>query len=242
LDLRCNLHILGRAFATLRRNLLGTISHVATRDAVTALTFDDGPDPEYTPRLLQILERHQARATFFMLGEKAHRYPALVQRAVQAGHAIGNHSWDHPIFPEISRRERRAQIRACAKAIAPYGQRLFRPPHGYLDMASRLDTLWLGYRVITWNVVVDDWCSLDTDWMAERLMSQIGPGSVILLHDGLCDSEGDQYLDRGPMLKAVDILLENLGPRFRFVTIPELLRYGQPQRANLFWEPYSSPT
>src|SRR6266849_2574451 len=111
--------ILRGAFAAVARNLIGTIAHVATRDAVAALTFDDGPHPEYTPRLLQILERHQARATFFMLGEKAHRYPELVQRVAQAGHAIGNHSWDHPVFPEISRRERRDQIRACAKAIDP---------------------------------------------------------------------------------------------------------------------------
>jgi peptidoglycan/xylan/chitin deacetylase (PgdA/CDA1 family) len=83
------------------------------------MTFDDGPDPEYTPRLLDILKKYQVHATFFiMVGEAAHNHPKLVRQVAQAGHAVGNHSWDHPSFPLISGRERRAQIRACAEAIA----------------------------------------------------------------------------------------------------------------------------
>ncbi|MGH8754891.1 MAG: polysaccharide deacetylase family protein [Burkholderiales bacterium] len=124
--------------------MIGTITHVSTSDAVAALTFDDGPHPEFTRRLLDILDRYQARATFFIVGRSAQRYPELVKRIAQAGHALGNHSWDHPSFPYISRRERRLQIRACAKAIHPYGLKLFRPPYGNQSIASRLDALCIG--------------------------------------------------------------------------------------------------
>jgi peptidoglycan/xylan/chitin deacetylase (PgdA/CDA1 family) len=143
---------------------------VRTWDPVAALTFDDGPDPQRTPRILDILERYRARATFFMVGEAVQWYPELVRQVAQTGHAIGNHFWDHPSFPLITGRERRAQLRACAKAIAPYGQRVFRPPYGHQSVASRLDALWLGYQVVTWNVLAYDWLDHDADWMANRLV------------------------------------------------------------------------
>ena len=86
---------------------------------MVGLTFDDGPDPEYTPRLLEILHRHGARATFFMAGEAARQHPELVRQVAQAGHAIGNHGWDHPSFPFISRDERLAQMRTALKQSNP---------------------------------------------------------------------------------------------------------------------------
>ncbi len=214
--------------------MLGTITHVSTQDAVVGLTFDDGPHPEFTPRLLEILDRHQVRATFFMVGKVAQRHLELVRQVAQAGHAIGNHSWDHPSFPLITRRERYAQLRACAQAIAPYGQRLFRPPYGHQSVASRFDALVLGYQVVTWNVVAQDWLDRDANWIVNRVKERIRPGSIVLFHDALCDLEAEQYIDRGPMLAAVDMLLERLGDRFRFVTIPELLRHGCPQKRNWY--------
>ena len=163
-------------------------------------------------------------ATFFMLGESARKHPNVVQQVAEEGHAIGNHSWDHPSFPLISGRERRAQIRACASVIAPYGgQRLFRPPYGHQSVASRLDALWLGYPVVTWNVVAEDWCDRDADWMANRLVKQIRPGSVVVLHDAIYRSvQVVPQHDRQRMLTAIDMTLERLGDRFRFVTVPEL--------------------
>jgi len=120
--------IVYKVLAVAERHLMGIITHVETQEEVAALTFDDGPHPEYTPRLLEILERLQARATFFMVGEAAQRHREIVRRVADAGHAIGNHSWDHPSFPQITGRERREQIRPCERAIAPYGERIFRPP------------------------------------------------------------------------------------------------------------------
>jgi peptidoglycan/xylan/chitin deacetylase (PgdA/CDA1 family) len=155
-----------------------------------------------------------------------------VQRVAQTGHAIGYHSWDHPSFPLITGSERRAQLRACAKAIAPYGRRTFRPPCGPQCVASRLDALWLGYQVVTWNVLAYDWLDHDADWMANRLVRQIRPGSVILFHDTLYDFVEERCASREPMLEALNMLLEQVGDRFRFVTVPELLRHGCPQRRN----------
>jgi peptidoglycan-N-acetylglucosamine deacetylase len=225
------------------RNMMGTITHVLTQDPVAALTFDDGPHPEFTPRLLDILERHAAPATFFMLGEAAQRYPELVRRIAATGHAIGNHSWDHPSFPLITGRERREQIRACGQALLQYGQRLFRPPYGQQSAKSRLDALWLRYTVVTWSLEVGDWWDPDTGRMLELLLRRIRPGSIVLLHDSLarhpCASREPRlprqpYIDRQPMLEAVNAFLEKVSDHFHFITIPELLRQGHPQRQNWY--------
>jgi peptidoglycan/xylan/chitin deacetylase (PgdA/CDA1 family) len=225
-----------RLFNAVAWRMRGAITQVATQDSVVALTFDDGPHPESTPRLLDVLEKHGAHATFFMVGEAAQRYPDLVRRVAQAGHAIGNHSWDHSAFPLILGKERRAQLRACEKAIAPYGQRLFRPPCGYQSVASHLDAVLLGYRVVTWNVIAYDWLDHDAGWMADRMVNEVKPGSIILLHDVLYHFSEERYADRGPMIKAVDMLLERFGARLRFITVPELFQYGRLQRSDWHWE------
>ncbi len=210
--------------------LAGTIIGVETQNPVAALTFDDGPHPEYTLGLLEVLEKHNARATFFMIGEAAQRYPELVRRVAEAGHTIGNHSWDHMSFPSISRSTRLRQIRACARALAPYGERIMRPPYGHQTMASRLDALLLRYKVITWNVTAEDWLDHDADWMANRLISGIRPGCVVLLHDSLCKPRVKRAADRRPMHDAVNMVLEQLGHQYTFITVPALLQQGRPVR------------
>jgi peptidoglycan/xylan/chitin deacetylase (PgdA/CDA1 family) len=217
-----------KAFAAVLRRMTGTITHVETLQPVVALTFDDGPSPESTPRLLEILERHRVRATFFMIGEKAHSHPELVRSVAMHGHEVANHSWDHREFPLLTGRARRSQLRACARAIAPYGHRLFRPPWG-VSGAYHLDAFLLRYKIINWSVGADDWCSSDAALIADQLVSRIRPGSIVLLHDGLCSLD-DRYRDREPMLKAVEMALERLRGRFQFVTISELLRLGRSQR------------
>jgi peptidoglycan/xylan/chitin deacetylase (PgdA/CDA1 family) len=217
------------------QNLMGTVTEFASQDAV-ALTFDDGPHPKFTPRVLEILKVHKARATFFMIGELADRYPELVRQVAEAGHAVANHSWDHPSFPLISWRERRAQIRACERAIAPYGVRLFRPPYGHQDLASRLVAFFCGYQVVTWSVVAHDWIDHDATSIAERVMTLVRSGSVILLHDGLYDFSDERYTDRHATCEAVDKILSNLKSRFEFLTIPDMLRRGLAQRVTWYRE------
>jgi len=218
---------------------MGTVTHVATPSLVAALTFDDGPHPEFTPRLLDILESHQVRGTFFMLGEYAQQYPELVRRVAQGGHAIGNHSWDHASFPFISRRERQEQIKACQQALTPHGQLLFRPPYGEQNIVSYLDPRWLGYKVIGWNVEVGDWWDQDAHRMTDLLVKRLKPGSIIILHDALRQHPSakrrplvtrEPHVDREAMLEAVNRFLGQTANRYRFVTIPQLMQYGRPQR------------
>lgn len=225
-------NILHRAAARLKWSLVGTITRVSTSEPVAALTFDDGPDPEFTPRLLTILERFHAKATFFMIGEAARKYPHLVEAVARAGHSIGNHSWDHPSFPRISVREQWRQLRACEHALSAHGQKIFRPPFGHQTLKSRLVAGQLGYQVVTWSVVAMDWLDKDPEWMTGRVEKQIQPGSVILFHDSLYPVLDKRYIDRGPTLRAVELLLGQLGRRFQFVTIPQLLSRGQPQMTN----------
>jgi peptidoglycan/xylan/chitin deacetylase (PgdA/CDA1 family) len=219
------------------RSALGAVTRVVTEQRVAALTFDDGPHPEFTPRLLAILRRHEVRATFFMVGKAAARYPETVRRVAADGHTIGNHSWDHPSFPLISGRERRAQLRACATALAPYGHRLFRPPYGHLDLASRLDTIRCRHEVVGWSFGGEDWLDRDAAWMADRVVEVIRPGSIVVLHDALYHVLEEQYADRTPLLDAVDRFLGRLGTAFRFVSLPELLRAGTVRRRRSFSPP-----
>jgi len=216
----------------LHRRLLGTIISVATREPVVALTFDDGPHPDFTPRLLDILERHGARATFFMVGDSAQRFPEVVKLAAASGNALGVHSWDHPSFPLISSRERRAQIRSAARVLAPYASPLFRPPYGHQTLASSFDAWWLGYHVITWNATISDWEPHSADWFTERLSAQLHPGSIILLHDALYHTVEAGLADRGAVLEAVERVLDRWTGQYRFVTVPKLLQLGQPQRSD----------
>src|SRR6516225_10040387 len=202
----------------------GALTHVATREAVAALTFDDGPHPQSTPALLAVLEQYQVQATFFMSGERAQHYPDLVRQVAQAGHAICNHSWDQPQFSRISRRDQRWQMRACARALAPYGQRLFRPPFGQQTAALRLHAWWLGYRIILWDLDSGDWSDDNAHSIAARLLHHMQAGSIVLFHDGLCHPTDERYANRQPMHEALAMVLQRLDGRFRFVTIPELIQ------------------
>jgi len=226
-----------RAFLSAAENLAGTITHAKTDNPIAALTFDDGPDPQYTPRLVEILERYDARGTFFMIGETAARHSEIVKRVAQGGHAIGNHSWDHPSFPLIGGRERRAQIRACAAALAPFDQKLLRTPYCDQDLATRFDAWLLGYAVIGYSVSTDDWCGGDADLIAQQLERQLRPGSVIVLHDRLFDVLEERYRSRDATLKAVEMTLQRFAGRYRFVTLPELLRHGRPAKELWYKKP-----
>ena len=205
----------------------GTITHVDTAEPLAALTFDDGPDPEYTPALLDVLARHDARATFFMLGKRAAAHPELVSRVAAAGHALANHGWDHSSFPLLSGRWRRTQLRWCGEALAPHGCNLFRPPHGHQTPASQLDAWRAGYRVVTWSLVAGDWRGEDAQTLCDRLERGLLPGSIALLHDSLYTTSDIAHRDREPTIRAVARLLEKPGQALRFVTVPELLRTGR---------------
>lgn len=213
----------------------GTIIRARVEEPLVALTFDDGPDPEWTPKILEVLARHEARATFFMIGKRAAKHPELVRRVAGGGHAIGNHSWDHPSFPLLKGRWRRAQIRWAGEALKPYGEKLFRPPYGHQSLGSRLDAARLGYRVVTWTVNAEDWRDDPADALVSRVRARLVPGSLLLFHDSLFSTDDLRFRDRGPTLEAVERLLAELSGSYGFVTVPELLRRGRPRRWHWYW-------
>ena len=193
---------------------------------VAALTFDDGPDPQSTVRFLDTLDRHLARATFFMIGQRAAASPSLVREVVRRGHAIANHTWDHSTFTAISSAERRRQLKAVERELKPHVAKLFRPPRGHMSPAARSDLLLLRYTPVTWNVDIDDWRSSDVEAMTYQLVAGVRPGCIVLLHDSIWEA-GSAHSDRGPLLECLDAALSRLSD-YRFVTLPELFQIGKP--------------
>ena len=224
--------------APLRRaaqNTLGVITRVATSEPAIAFTFDDGPDPRQTPVVLDILARHNAHATFFMVGELAMRHPEIVRAAARQGHAIANHSWSHLSFPLMTGREQYRQLRLCEQALSPYGEKLFRPPYFHQSVSSRWRAFRAGYDVVGFSAHAEDWLTRSAEWMAARLVRDARPGAIIILHDNIYRNAlaaGRQ--ERGPMLRALELALRALRDDFRFLTVPDLLRLGKPVRENRF--------
>ncbi len=220
---------------------LGTTIRVSTVEPVIALTFDDGPHPQDTPPLLDLLDRHGAKATFFVVGKSVREHPDLVRRIAESGHALGNHTWDHLSLPSLAGRFRRRQLQWTQEALGPHASGLFRPPYGEQTLGSRLDALFLGLRVVCWDVIAEDWRDDPSEAMLQRIYRRLRRGSIVLFHDTLYTTTEERFRDRTPMLQAVETLLRDLGDRYRFVTVPELLKLGRPvrwhwyQRSRLDW-------
>jgi len=211
---------------------------VRTEARLLELTFDDGPDPAATPRLLEALARHGARATFFMVGSRAARHPGLVARVAAAGHEIGNHSWDHPSLPGLDAAAVAGQLTRTRAALAPHGARLMRPPYGHQDLGTQRVLRRLGYRAVCWSVNGEDWLGHDAATIADAVLARVEPGAIVLLHDSLYSFEDAAFRDRGPTIEAVERIIEGL-PGWRFVTVSELLAHG-PARQR-FWEDRPPP-
>lgn len=163
-----------------------------TRRAV-ALTFDDGPDPVVTPRVLDALASLGVRATFFLIGERAERHPDLVRRIVAEGHLVANHSWDHAALPlrasstivaDLTRTQDAIE-RACG--VRPSW---FRPPYGLRDPRVLEAARELGLRTSLWSVSPRDWQDPGPEAVVERTLSAIEPGDIVLLHDGSAERAG----------------------------------------------------
>jgi peptidoglycan/xylan/chitin deacetylase (PgdA/CDA1 family) len=190
-----------------------------------ALTFDDGPNPAWTPQLLDIFAAHNAHATFFLVGKFAQAEPALVRRIADAGHLIGNHSWSHPNLARISSRRIREELTRTRDTLEQLiGKPIcfFRPPYGARRPVTLRIAKELGMTPVTWNAMTNDWEEPSADRIASNLIGKIernrqrGYATNIVLHDG-----GHQGLgvNRGPSVHAAQQLLERYRASCTFVKL-----------------------
>jgi peptidoglycan-N-acetylglucosamine deacetylase len=209
------------------RTFIGTPGH----GKLMALTYDDGPNTAWTPKLLDLLAKHDVKATFFSIGHYAREQPALLREVAAAGHAIGNHTYSHVAMPfhraETLRRELRMATEAIEEAGVEMplvqGKRLMRPPWG----RRRPGTLRLlreeGYVPVVWSVTLWDWSKgVTTQKIMRKAEKQISGGDVILLHDGCNVAMG---WDRSHSVEATELILTQWKDQhgFEFLTIPEMI-------------------
>jgi peptidoglycan/xylan/chitin deacetylase (PgdA/CDA1 family) len=188
-----------------------------------ALTFDDGPSPRWTPRVLDVLARHRARATFFLLAGRIRRHPDIVRRLLEEGHEPalhGSHHWPPLVLP---RWELRAEIRRCAAALASVDSRrprFYRPPFGFMLPSQARFVRTMGYEPVLGDVYPEDPHRPGTDRIVARVMRRLDAGSVVILHDGT--PLGEQ--DRSQTVEALDAILTRAhGAGLRAVTVGELV-------------------
>ena len=190
-----------------------------------ALTFDDGPNATWTPRLLEVLARHEVRATFFLLGSRAEAQPELVRRIAAAGHLIGNHSWSHPNLSRSSSSRIREELQRTQETLeqrtgAPV--RYFRPPFGARRPAVFRIAREMGLTPVLWNVMTSDWSEPSAERIAKHVTKAIkgqrrrGRAANIVLHDG---GHRDPNANREPSVTAAGMLIERYKATHRFVTV-----------------------
>jgi len=197
------------------RFFVPVVSRLSTADPIVALTFDDGPDPVVTPQILEVLAAHRARATFFVLGERAARHPELIQRIHREGHSVGTHTQHHLLrfhfgSPTYVQREIEAAISVVA-GILRTSPTLFRPPQGlrtpcFASGWSRTP----GLTCVTWSVRGLDSRPTTAEAIVARVSRGLQPGAIVTLHDGTGLLGGT---DRAPTLAALTRLLSECRTR-----------------------------
>ena len=213
-----------RVSRTRRLQLMGTIvTHVATRDSVVALTFDDGPTPRYTDSILAVLARERARATFFVLGGDLARNPELGRRIVAGGHALGNHTWSHPRMVGRSLSTIRREVEDTDRQIRLAGERgpiHFRAPYSHKFVLLPWYLHRTGRTNVSWNVEPDGDPTRPAGEMVQRVLDEAEPGAIILLHPW--------YPSREASRQALPGIIRGLRAKgYELVTVPELLERGE---------------
>lgn len=219
---------------------LGTVRRVHTDMPVLALSFDDGPDPTQTPRVLDVLAAHEGRATFFMLLARARRHPALVAEVAAQGHEVALHGVDHRSLAGQPRRAVASVLGSAAAELATIAGRrveLFRPTYGAQSIGSYLGARAAGLACVTWDVDSQDWRGDDVHSVSSTVIEAARPGSIVLLHDGLAGmtTRARPGFDRP---RNTAFVLEGLEQRgLNSTTVSVLLTLGAADRAAWFGRP-----
>ena len=208
----------------------GTIFRAKITQKEVALTFDDGPSAEWTPKILDELKKAGVKATFFMIAEHVKKYPEIARRVANEGHEIGNHTFDHHVLFYYKLDELDNEIKGAEKIIKDVtGQTTvyFRPPKAWLTSKEKKRIKELGYKVVLWSLNSKDWVTFHDKQITSYLLRSVRPGDIILFHDsgGVFSIEGG---DRSQTVKTIPRLVRKLQERgFKCVTISELLNEAE---------------
>ncbi|TCN62884.1 polysaccharide deacetylase family protein [Acetobacteroides hydrogenigenes] len=183
-----------------------------------ALTFDDGPDSVWTPKVLEVLRRYNVKATFFCIGDKVEKHPQLVKMLIEEGHIVGNHTYYHTsFFPLLSTKKMVDELQRCNEAltnITGESITLFRPPFGVTNPTIAASVRELGYKVVGWSIRSFDTVKSEREKVLRRILKKAHAGGVILMHDNLENSDWlvEQVIvnlhEQGYEIKRLDELFE----------------------------------
>jgi peptidoglycan-N-acetylglucosamine deacetylase len=205
--------------------LFGKALTAPARPGELALTFDDGPNKTWTPKLLDLLASNDVRATFFLLGNHAEAEPELVRRIAAAGHVIGNHSWSHPNMARSSPENTREELQRTQNLLEQLtgsAIKFFRPPFGGRRPAVFRIAREMGLQVVLWNAMTADWSDPSPERIAQKLterivrLRQMGSAANIVLHDGGHD---DPAANRQASVAAAERLIRWHKGTHKFVTL-----------------------
>lgn len=187
-----------------------------------ALTFDDGPDVYFTTQILDILKRNNVKGTFFIVGTRAEANPEMVKRIVADGHAIGNHTWDHPDLVKLTPDQIRSELNRTDQLLSQlvgYHPALFRPPYGATNASDVQLISSLGYKIIDWSVDTRDWAGTPAPQIMDYVHKEFRPGGIILEH---CAGGKNENLSN--TVTALPEIISTLKAQgYSFVTVPNLL-------------------
>ena len=203
-----------------------TIYHPKVSEKVVALTFDDGPSPVWTPKILDELKKAGIKATFFMLGKHVEQFPDIARRVAQEGHEIENHSYTHHGLLNYKMNELEKEIKdteAIIKKTTGRTTKYFRPPKAWATEKEKEKIEEMGYETVLWSLNSKDWVKFHDKQIRRYILWHIQPGDIILFHDsgGVWATEGG---NRKQTVKTIFRLAEQLREKgYKFVTVSELL-------------------
>lgn len=188
-------------------------------DMKIALTFDDGPHPRYTPKILDILDRYGIKATFFVIGVNARDYTNTLTMVSERGHEIANHTYSHFVSSKGSTEKLKDEIIKCEEEIFSHTDcktKLFRPPEGCISGNIESVARELDYNIILWNIDTKDWAHTPPEKIAHNVISNIKSGDIILMHDFIGKNS--------PTPEALELFIpELINMGYQFVTVGELM-------------------
>ncbi len=234
-SITATLYLLDKLAKTSKYQIFGEyFTKVNTQELVVALTYDDGPNPTYTNQLINLLNRLEAKATFFVIGQNIETNPETVKKLIDSGHEVGNHSYSHQKLIWKTPAFVRSEIEKTDELLRQLGVKqeiLFRAPFGYKRFTLPYILKQMHKKNIMWNVDPKDYQETNPEIIAQRVLDKVQPGAIILMHDGGSDSrletlrDGQSPVggDRTATIAATEIVIYKLQAQgYKFLTVSQM--------------------